>query len=119
MLEPKKLSREQSRVLRDASVRQELLGLSAVSLIEIGMVFGRDSKRGPISANVILNTLATHRGVQIFPITFEIAEELADLGKSLGDMADRAIVATARVERLKLVTADQRIIESELVPVIV
>lgn len=34
------------------------------------------------------------------------------------DPADRAIVATARVHRLRLVTSDQRIIESKLVPVI-
>jgi PIN domain nuclease of toxin-antitoxin system len=36
----------------------------------------------------------------------------------LRDPADQAIVATARVHRLKLVTSDQRIIESKLVPVI-
>jgi PIN domain nuclease of toxin-antitoxin system len=34
------------------------------------------------------------------------------------DPADRAIVATARVHRLLLVTSDQRIIESKLVPVV-
>jgi PIN domain nuclease of toxin-antitoxin system len=31
---------------------------------------------------------------------------------------DRVIVATARTHRLKLVTSDQRIIDSQLVPVI-
>jgi PIN domain nuclease of toxin-antitoxin system len=36
----------------------------------------------------------------------------------LRDPADRAIVATARVHKLRLVTSDERIIESELVPVI-
>jgi PIN domain nuclease of toxin-antitoxin system len=38
---------------------------------------------------------------------------------SLRDPADRAIVARARVERFRLVTSDQRIIESKLVPVVV
>jgi PIN domain nuclease of toxin-antitoxin system len=40
------------------------------------------------------------------------------LGASLRDPGDRVIVATARVHRLRLLTADQRIIESGLVPVI-
>ncbi len=37
------------------------------------------------------------------------------MGPSLRDPADRAIVATARMHRLVLVTSDQRIIESKLV----
>jgi prevent-host-death family protein len=36
----------------------------------------------------------------------------------LRDPADRAIVATARVHRLRLITADRRIIDSKLVTVI-
>ena len=48
----------------------------------------------------------------------EIAGEVAAMGDSLRDPADRAIVATARVHRLKLITSDQRIIESGLVSVI-
>lgn len=55
---------------------------------------------------------------QLLPITFEIAAEVAALGDSLRDPADRAIVATARVHHLRLLTSDQRIIESNLVPVI-
>ena len=43
----------------------------------------------------------------------EIASEAALLS-NLRDPADRAIVATARVHRLGLVTSDQRIIESKL-----
>jgi PIN domain nuclease of toxin-antitoxin system len=37
------------------------------------------------------------------------------IGDSLRDANDRAIVATARVHGLRLVTADQRIIASKLV----
>jgi PIN domain nuclease of toxin-antitoxin system len=36
----------------------------------------------------------------------------------LRDPADRTIVATARVRNLRLLTSDQRIIESNLVPVV-
>jgi PIN domain nuclease of toxin-antitoxin system len=49
----------------------------------------------------------------------EVAAEVAALGGYLRDPADRAIVSTARVRRLKLVTSDQRIIDSGLVPVVV
>jgi PIN domain nuclease of toxin-antitoxin system len=40
------------------------------------------------------------------------------MGDALRDPGDRVIVATARVHRLRLLTSDQRIIESALVPVI-
>ena len=56
--------------------------------------------------------------LQVLPVTFEIASEVASMGRALQDPADRAIVATACVHRLTLVTSDQRIIESKRVPVI-
>jgi PIN domain nuclease of toxin-antitoxin system len=55
---------------------------------------------------------------QILPITVEIAREIAAIGDALRDPADRAIVATARVHNLKLLTSDQRIADSGLVPVV-
>jgi len=54
---------------------------------------------------------------QILPLTYEVAAEVVSLGV-LRDPADRAIVATARVHRLRLVTSDQRITESKLVAVV-
>jgi PIN domain nuclease of toxin-antitoxin system len=54
---------------------------------------------------------------QILPVTYEVAAEAASLG-NLRDPADRAIVATARAHRLTLMTSDERIIESKLVPVV-
>jgi PIN domain nuclease of toxin-antitoxin system len=55
---------------------------------------------------------------RLLPLTYEVAREVASLG-ILRDPADRAIAATARVHRLRLVTSDQRIIESKLVQVVV
>jgi PIN domain nuclease of toxin-antitoxin system len=54
---------------------------------------------------------------QILPLTTTIAREIAALG-ILRDPGDQSIVATARVHRLRLLTSDQRIIASGLVPVI-
>lgn len=48
----------------------------------------------------------------------EIAREVAAMGDSLKDPNDRVIVATARVRGLRLVTSDERIIDSALVPVV-
>jgi PIN domain nuclease of toxin-antitoxin system len=48
----------------------------------------------------------------------DIAAAVAALGRALGDPDDRAIVSTARVHRLKLVTSEKRIIASGLVPVV-
>jgi PIN domain nuclease of toxin-antitoxin system len=113
---PKKLSREQVRVLEDAVRRAEPVALSAMSLLEIAVL----GSAGKLGIKVPLDELFEDLEAplfQILPITREVAAEVALLG-SLRDPADRAIVATARVERLRLVTSDQRIIESKLVPVI-
>ncbi len=55
--------------------------------------------------------------MRVLPLSHDIAAEAAALG-SLRDPADRTIVATARVHRLRLVTSDQRIIDSNLLPVV-
>lgn len=53
------------------------------------------------------------------PISTAVAAELAGLPLTIDwDPADRIIVATARVHGLKLVTADDRVIESGLVDVL-
>ncbi|MCC6662707.1 MAG: PIN domain-containing protein [Polyangiaceae bacterium] len=53
------------------------------------------------------------------PISTAVAAEVAGLPLTIDwDPADRIIVATARVHGLKLVTADDRVIESGLVDVL-
>jgi PIN domain nuclease of toxin-antitoxin system len=113
---PKQLSREQTRVLEAAVHRGEPVALSAMSLLEIA-VLGSAGKLGiKVPLDELFEDLDTPL-FQILPITREVAAEVAVLG-TLRDPADRAIVATARVHRLRLVTSDQRIVESKLVPVL-
>lgn len=64
-----------------------------------------------------LDSIEHNSAFRLLPLTGEVAADLALLG-SLRDPADRAIVATARVHRLRPLTSDQRIIDSKLVPVI-
>jgi PIN domain nuclease of toxin-antitoxin system len=61
--------------------------------------------------------LESNPAFRILPLTCEVALDAAALGV-LRDPADRVIAATARVHRLRLVTSDQRIIDSKLVQVL-
>ena len=116
LIESKKLSREQSRVLEGAVRRVEPVALSAMSLLEIAVLASEGRLRLPVDD--FFGELQANPLFRVLPLTYEIASEVASLGRSLRDPADRAIVATARVHRLRLVTSDQRIIESKLVPVV-
>jgi PIN domain nuclease of toxin-antitoxin system len=118
LVTPKKLSREQARTLRDAISRREPLAVSAVSLLEIAVLFGAGDARSRIPSRDLLAELESNPAIEIVPFTLDTALEVAAIGGVLRDPADRAIVATARVHRQRLVTSDQRIIESKLVPVI-
>ncbi|MCX6631265.1 MAG: type II toxin-antitoxin system VapC family toxin [Candidatus Solibacter sp.] len=117
LYEPKKLSREQRVVIEDAERRGESVGVSAMSLLEIALL-NEGRKRLSVRLDQVFHELDTNPALRIIPITTGVAYEVAALGDSLRDPGDRVIVATARVHRLRLLTADQRIIESRLVPVI-
>jgi len=115
LVDAKKLSREQTRVLDAAVRRTEPVALSAISLLEIAMLTSEGRLRGRMED--FFEELQAGQ-FQILPLTYESAADAASLKTSLRDPADCTIVATARVHRLRLVTSDQRIIESKLVPVV-
>jgi PIN domain nuclease of toxin-antitoxin system len=115
---PKRLSRDQARVLREAVRRREPVGVSAISLLELAVLFGDGSARTDIPVADLLGELETNPAFAILPLTIGVAAEVAAIGGALRDPADRAIVATARLWKLRLVTSDQRIIDSGIVPVV-
>jgi PIN domain nuclease of toxin-antitoxin system len=104
--------------MRDAMHRNEALAISAITLLEMAVLFGPGSIRSAIPLEQLLGELEASPVFEILPLTISIAAEVAAIGASLRDPADRTIVATARVHKLKLVTSDERIIESKLVSVI-
>jgi PIN domain nuclease of toxin-antitoxin system len=115
---PKTLTKEQLRVLR-AGVRQgRPLGVSAFTHIELAILISEGRVRMKETGEQFFAELESNPAFQILPITFQIAAEFASLGHHLRDPADRAIVATARVHRLRLVTSDRRIIDSKLVAIV-
>jgi PIN domain nuclease of toxin-antitoxin system len=117
LLEVKKLSREQIRAIEEAARRTEPVGLSAMSLLEIAVLTSQGKLR--LRVDEFFEELQANLLFRILPLSYEVALEVASLGVALRDPADRVIVATARVHRLRLMTLDQRIIESKLVPVLV
>jgi PIN domain nuclease of toxin-antitoxin system len=112
---PKRLSSDQARVVREAERRREKVAISAVTLIEIAML--AQSRRMTVPGDQILLALDANPMFEILPITIPIALEAGAL-IMLRDSADRTIAATARVHHLRLLTSDQRIIDSQLVSVI-
>ena len=116
LVDPRKLSREQLRTLEATERRSEPVAFSPMSLIEAAMLTSEGKLR--MSLEDFFELLRTNAFFRILPLSYEIASEVASLGRTLRDPADRIIVATARVHRLRLITSDQRIIESKLVPVL-
>jgi PIN domain nuclease of toxin-antitoxin system len=117
VLESKRLSREQTRVLKAAVQRRERLAVSPVSLVEVAILHsqGKVRLRGTLSG--FFEQLRSGPELQLIPLSEEIAVEVALL-TALRDPPDKAIAATARVHGLTLVTSDQRIIDSQLVRVV-
>ena len=118
MSSPRRLSGDQLRVMGKAVARGERLGYSGITLVELAVAYGVGNRRGPAVADKLLRDLENDPAFVFLPITFEIAMEVATMGAHLQDPNDRAIVATARVHRLTLITSDERIIKSKLVNVI-
>jgi PIN domain nuclease of toxin-antitoxin system len=102
----------------EAVDRGETIAVSAATLFEIGVTFGYDRPRTEIKASDILKALDSRPDFHIVPITVDVAMEVALVGSPLRDAFDRIIVCTARVHQLRLITADERIIKSKLVPVV-
>jgi PIN domain nuclease of toxin-antitoxin system len=116
--DPKKLSRQQIQLLRAGMRGTEPVTLSSMSLLEMAVLSSQGRLKLKTSLDQLFEDLQTNPVFQVLPLTFEIAQEVASMGSLLRDPADRAIVATARVHRLRLVTSDRRIIESKLVSVV-
>jgi PIN domain nuclease of toxin-antitoxin system len=115
---PRKLSRDQSKVIRESVRRHEPLAISAMTLVELALLFGEGTARRQAPVLDLLRELELDPGIVILPIASGIAAEIASLGRFIGDPGDRTIVCTARVHRLQLLTSDQRIFASALVPTI-
>lgn len=112
--DPATLSREQSRVLREAMRRQQTVALSAISLLEIALLMDGRDRRVVAQIQQVLDEIELSPTFQILPLTLDIAREVAPLIGLLRDPSDCVIVATGRVHGLRLLSSDQRILDSNL-----
>ena len=115
LADPKRLSRDQTRILNEVIRRRETVAISAITLLEIALLLGDGSLRSKLSMDEVFGELEASPVFLILPLTIDIAKEVSALGTTLRDPADRVIVATARVHGLRLATSDQRIIECNVV----
>ena len=113
----RRLSREQANTLSRAIQRNEPLAFSAVSLLEITMLANQRKVTFKTGVTEFFEEIQRNPVLRLFPLSYEIALDAGSLA-FLKDPADRTIVATARVHGLSLLTSDQRILASDLVPVI-
>jgi len=104
-------------VLQSAVRRAEPVAFSAITLLELAVLTTERKLSLTVPLHELFDELQCDPVFHLLPLTFEIASEVVAL-RALRDPSDRVIVATARVHHLQLVTSDQRIIESKLVPVI-
>lgn len=107
VLESKRLSKDARLAIRKAQAGGGL-AISAISLWELARL--AQSGRVRISGTVEAFVRSCSSGVSVRPITPEIAAYAVQLPPSFPkDPQDRLIAATAVVEGIPLVTADERI----------
>ena len=107
-----------SRKARQALERNELL-VSSISIFEIVTLERRGRLRFRIAATEWLARLRGLPEYRIEPVTDDIAERAGQLGDGFGgDPADRLIAATALLREVPLVTYDQRLRETGVLPTI-
>ena len=115
VIEPKHLSRLAASAIRRAR-RSEGIALAAISLWELAMLFSQGRVKGQGTAEASVRTLIEQSGVEVRPITPEIAALAWQFPQDFPhDPADRLIAATARAEGMTLITRDQRIRQSPLI----
>lgn len=106
-----------SRAAAQAIEEADVVGVAAISLWEVAMLsaYNRIELNQPLLP--WLREACEPEYIRVLPITPEIAAASVDLALH-GDPADRLVTATAKAHQCSLVTADRKITESGLVPVI-
>lgn len=118
-IDPSRLTADQRRALNLSREINEQLGVAAITLWEIAKAVERGRVEFDQELDIVLRGIEQHPMLRVLKLDAYVARESTLLGATLrGDPADRLIVATARVHGLRLVTSDERIRRSEIVPVI-
>ena len=118
-LSPSQLSPRQRKFLADIQAREARIAISAITLWEIAMMFTKKNLKTKAALPSLLSEIESSPWVQVLPLNAAVAAESVVIRPRLKtDPADWMIVATARVFRLPLLTADERIIDANLAIII-
>lgn len=95
----------------DAAAESAGVYVSAISVWEVATLAAKGRLRFPVPVEQWVNTALNQPGIQLLPLHPAISLESARLAGFHGDPADRILVASARLEKLVLVTRDRRILD--------
>ncbi len=113
--EPRNLSEKQIQLIKENE--KDILGISAITCWEIAKLVEHGRLELPLPLTEWFKQGLSYPGIQLFPITPEIAIESTRLPDGFHrDPADQLIVATARIHKCPLVTSDKKIIAYPHVP---
>ena len=107
------MSREQVRILDHVEASGVEVGLSSISIWEMAMLVSKGRlELNQIPTHLWLRQVENDPGLKILPMDADVCMESANLPTGFyRGPADRIIIATARVHGLRLLTADDRIIQ--------
>lgn len=106
-LNPDKLSVDASHALTEG--KDDSLLLSSISIWEVGIKVKKGKLKLPLTFDDYLSRVRRLSGLTIVPVDEIIWAENLRLDWAHPDPADRTIVATARLRRAPIVTADKLI----------
>lgn len=117
-LDLQNLSRKYRELLNACETTGEPLGLSIISLWEISKLVASKKFLINFSLDEWFSELEEHSKLNILPLSSRIILESNRLGATFHkDPADQLIAATARCHGLRLLTVDEKIIESGVVSI--
>lgn len=106
------------KLLEVSESRNETLALSIISLWEIAKLVSLNKLRINFSLDQWFQEIEEDPGLKVLPLNSRIILESTHLGTAFHkDPADQLIAATARCHELRLMTVDERIIESSAVAI--
>lgn len=100
----------------DRADQHNALIVSDISIWEIAMLVKKGRIEIDTNSADFVNLFLQSRNVSVVQISSEIAELSTNFGADIShDPADRLIAATSIIHNAQLITADKRLIESEMV----
>jgi len=105
-----KISRAILKKIEDAPA----IYVSAISAFEISLKTAKGKLRLSRPAREWFERAIEHHGLTVLPLDFEICVSAAQLPPIHDDPCDRFIIATARLNKLKVITADKRFAEYDI-----